>query len=410
MNKIRLKNRHISRKAEFMRLSRIPKRVENCLASYRPKFNKPQADHYRIWCWIIVTIIMCQGAGRLKELVKYMPERLAYWTILRMMRAKYWDEKDLLEVMAGDTLTNLRPPLDRILHLIGDTTRNEKTGKKQPLAYTTKMGKFEPYLFGQSILVMIAHWGKLRIPVAVAVIDPKIKGHQNKLFRQMLKNFKPPAWCKQVIVEADAGFAAKETLRLILKLEWDYVFSLARTWKLADGTYLSNLARHLPRKFYHRVASYKLNGQRRDYWIFRRKAKLNLLGDVTIILSKRHYNDSPKNIKLIVTNLNEASGGEILSYYAKRWSVELTFKELKSGLHLGQMQVTSDPQRVERSILLPVMAYLLLLRLYGNDDTSKQGFSIFKLKERFIDDVVQEHIIHSDQRWLKKVDKYRAAA
>lgn len=393
-----------------MQLRRIPEKVENCLAGYRGYFNKAQAEHYRVWCWILVTIIVCQGAGRLKELVKYMPERLAYWTILRMMRAKYWDEKDLLEVMVSDTLTVLTPPTDGVIHLIGDTTRTEKTGKKQPLAYTTKMGKFEPFLFGQSVLVMIAHWGRLRIPVAVAVIDPKIRGHQNKLFREMLTNFQPPKWCKRIIVEADAGFAAKETLRLIVALKWDYVFALARTWKLADGTHLSNLAKHLPKKFYYRVASYKPNGRRRDYWIFRRSAQLNLLGDVTIILSKRHFNDTPKNIKLIVTNLNETSTREILSYYAMRWGVELTFKELKSALHMGQMQVTKDPQRVERAVILPVMAYLLLLRLYGKDISLNQSFSIFKLKERFIDDVLEKHLFYSDQRWLRKIDKIKAAA
>ncbi len=321
-----------------MQLRRIPERVENCLGSYRSYFNKGQGEHYRVWSWILVTIIVCQGAGRLKELVKYMPQNLAYWTILRMVRAKYWDEKDLFEIMVGDTLAILPPPQDGIIHLIGDTTRNEKTGKKQPLAYVTKMGKFEPFVFGQSVLVMIAHWGRLRIPVAVAVIDPKIRGHQNKLFREMLTHFKPPTWCKRIIVEADAGFAAKETLRLIISLKWDFVFSLARTWKLADGTHLSNLAKHLPKTY--RVASYKPDRRRKDYWIFRRPTQLNILGDVTIIVSKRHFNDKPKNIKLIVTNLNEASSGQILSYYAKRWGVELTFKELKSALHIGQMQLS----------------------------------------------------------------------
>ena len=79
---------------------------------------------------------------------------------------------------------------------------------------------------------------------------------------------------------------------------------------------------------------------------------------------------------------------------------------------MGQMQVTKDPQRVERSVMLPVMAYLLLLRLYGKDDSLKQeqGFSIFKLKERFIDDVFQDHLFRSDQRWLRKFDDFKAAA
>jgi hypothetical protein len=45
------------------------------------------------------------------------------------------------------------------------------------------------------------------------------------LFRQMLRDFVPPAWVRQIIVVADAGFAANETLRLIAKQHYAYVFA-----------------------------------------------------------------------------------------------------------------------------------------------------------------------------------------
>ncbi|MCI0563029.1 MAG: hypothetical protein MN733_31515 [Nitrososphaera sp.] len=109
----------------------------------------------------------------------------------------------------------LPPPRDGVLHLIFDTTRKEKTGEKQPLAFTARMGKFEPYLFGHIVLLPIAQWGCFRIPLSVHVLDPKIRGHQNLLTRELLQKFKPPIWTRQVIIEADAGFAAKKTLQLI---------------------------------------------------------------------------------------------------------------------------------------------------------------------------------------------------
>jgi hypothetical protein len=71
-------------------------------------------------------------------------------------------------------------------------------------------------------------------------------------------------------------------------------------------------------------------------------ATLYNLGDVTIVLSKKRRNDGPKGVKILVTNLTKASAEAILSMYAWRWGVELTIKELKSGLHLGQMQVTKE--------------------------------------------------------------------
>ena len=285
-----------------MRLRSIPRLVSNRLSPYRPSFKCTQAQHFNLWCWLLVALII-SGSGQVKALTRLMPYRLAYWTTLRMIRAKVWDEQALLELMVDDLLYCLPPPKDGVLHLIPDTTRKEKTGEKQPLAYTTKMGKFEPFLFGHSVLLMIAHWGGFRIPVAVRVIDPQIKGHQNILAREMLHNFKPPAWCQQVIVEADAGFAAKKTLQQMMALGFFYVFALPRTWKLSNGTHLRDLARCLPKKFYRRVASYKFDGRRRDYWTFRRSAKLSLLGEVTLVLSKRRFNDPPHKIKLLVTNL-----------------------------------------------------------------------------------------------------------
>jgi hypothetical protein len=84
--------------------------------------------------------------------------------------------------------------------------------------------------------------GALPPPLAARVVDPRIQVHQNKLLPQMLQEFVPPAWARQVIVEADAAFAAKAALRLIQQRGWDYVFGLARTWKLNDGTALRQAA------------------------------------------------------------------------------------------------------------------------------------------------------------------------
>jgi hypothetical protein len=60
-------------------------------------------------------------------------------------------------------------------------------------------------------VLLIASWDKYRIPVKVALTDPEIKGHQNILFRKFLSEFEVTCWVKQVVVEADSGFAANET-------------------------------------------------------------------------------------------------------------------------------------------------------------------------------------------------------
>jgi hypothetical protein len=67
-------------------------------------------------------------------------------------------------------------------------------------------------------------------------------------------------------------------------------------------------------------------------------------------------------VQIIVTTRTEAKAGAMLSIYAWRWGVEVTIKERKSGLPLGQRQVTQDKERVTRAVSLPGLASLLLIR------------------------------------------------
>jgi hypothetical protein len=340
----------------------------------------------------------------------YLPPTLKYWPTMRMIRSGQWDAAAVIEGLATTTLRTLPPPADGVLYLIGDSTVKDKRGRKHPLGHTTRHSEHDPYTFGFEMVLVIASWGRVRVPVALATIDPAIKGHQNLRFRQLLKDFVPPAWVRQVVVVADAGFAANATMRLIAEKRYMYVFAMPRTRKLTNGTHLRDLVQHLPKSCYARRASHKPDGRRRDYWVFLRRATLHNLGDVTIVLSKKRRNDGPKGVKILVTNLTEASAGAILGIYAWRWGVEITIKELKSGLHIGQMQVTHDKERVTRSVALSVLAYLLLVRLYGREEALTQAWSLCKLKERFIGEVAQEAVRRTELKWQRKWKQFKDVA
>jgi hypothetical protein len=92
----------------------------------------------------------------------------------------------------------------------------------------------------------------------------------------------------------------------------------------------------------------------------------------------------------------------ILSHYAVRWGVELAIKKLKGGLHLGRMQVSQDADRVERSIVLPMCAYLSLVHVYGNEEGARKDWSLFQLKQQFTEALMQDQMNRVEQRWLRK--------
>jgi hypothetical protein len=74
-----------------MHLTRIPQRVSNLLAPLASLFPCPQGHHFRVFCWVLVTLIVVEGGATLKALTRLMPRRLAYWTVLRMLRSGSWD-------------------------------------------------------------------------------------------------------------------------------------------------------------------------------------------------------------------------------------------------------------------------------------------------------------------------------
>jgi len=363
-----------------------------------------------IFCWLLVAIIRDPGAGTLKGLCPYLPPHLSYWALIRMLRSGKWDAQVVMTGIAEKVLRSLPPAADGKLYLIGDTTHKPKRGRKHPLGHVTRQSESASYTFGFDMVVLVASWDGFRIPIAIATIDPERKGHQNILFRQMLKAFEPPAWVREVVVVADAGYPANATLQLITDLRGPSVFAMPRTRKFTNGKYVRDFVQYLPKSLYRRRATYKPDGKRQDYWVFLRHAALHQLGDVTIVLSKKRRNYGPKRVKIIVTNLLEASATAILSHYAVRWGVELTIKELKGGLHLGRMQVTEAADRVERSIVLPVCAYLLLVHLYRQEEAPPKAWSLFQLKQRFTEVFMQDQMKRVEQKWGRKWGKIKEVA
>jgi Transposase DDE domain len=192
-----------------------------------------------------------------------------------------------------------------------------------------------------------------------------------------------PAWCKKVVVVADAAYPSRANLQAIQARGWFFVIAFPRTWKLANGQYLRDIVTYLPIHHYRqvRVPLVVPNTHRRVFWTFAKQAQLAHVGDVTVVLSRRRRNESPKHTKLLVTNLPQATAHLTVALYLRRWPVELCIKELKSVVGLGQHQVTKDVARVERSVAVAVMAYLLLLRLRAKQIKPGTSWSAFTLKQ-----------------------------
>jgi hypothetical protein len=367
----------------MIRMTRLPEEVTRLLTPLKPYFSY---RHYLVFCWLLVAHLVCFGKATVQGLARYTPTHVAAWHLRRLLAAGRWRWEQVLQWLVSEALAAFPPPQDGILDLVVDSTLKSKRGKKNPLVKKGRLNEYAPFTFGLQVVIVIAQWDVYRIPLAFRLVKPKESQDyqsENALVRAMLAEVILPAWCKKVVVVADAAYPSRVNLQAIQARGWFLVLAFPRTWKLANGQHLRDLVTHLPIHPYRqvRIPLVVPTAHRRVFWTFAQQAQLAHVGDVTVVLSRRRRNDSPKHTKLLVTNLPQATAHLTVALYLRRWPVELCIKELKSVVGLGQHQVTKDAARVERSVAVAVMAYLLLLRLRAKQIKPGSSWSAFTLKQ-----------------------------
>jgi hypothetical protein len=367
----------------MIQMTRMPEEVTRLLAPLKPSFSY---RHYLVFCWLRVAHLVCFGKATVQGLARYTPRPVAAWHLRRLLAAGRWPWARVLEWLVSEALAAFPPPKDGVLYLVVDSTLKEKRSKKNPLAKKGRLNEYAPFTFGLHVVILMAQWDVYRLPLAFRLVKPKESlGYQseNVLFREMLQAVVLPAWCKKVVVVADAAYPSRANLQAIQARHWFFVIAFPRTWKLANGQHLRDIVTHLPLHHYRqvRVPLVVPSARRRVFWTFAKRAELRQVGDVTVVLSRRRRNESPRHTKLLVTNLPQATAHLTVALYLRRWPVELCIKELKGVVGLGQHQVTKDTARVERSVAVAIMAYLLLLRLRAKQIKPGRSWSAFTLKQ-----------------------------
>ena len=323
----------------------------------------------------------------------------------------------LLWWFAEEAIKSFPEPEDKVAYVITDGSQKDKRGKKNPVAQKGRKSEHHSWFFGIRFVLLMLAWDVYRIPVDFCIVLPKDDPdyeNENKLFRQMLERLEPPDWAEMVIVVGDAAFASTENMKLVKKIDksdrrrrWGFVFAIARTWKMKNDKSLKNLITYTPLSCYRKTWIPRLVvGQRRKtFWIFEKRTSLRHIGDVTLVLSKKGRNVGPKKTKILVTNLPELTARQMVSIYQRRWSIEILFKELKSGMGLGEHQVTKNFDRIEKSFGIAIIAYLLLIRARKSDIKPGQAWSIFQLKNNFTMHLIHNQFMHSMELKINKLRK-----
>ena len=230
----------------------------------------------------------------------------------------------------------------------------------------------------------------------------------------MVEEFVPPSWAKLVIVRGDAAYGSQANMqmgqardRTDTARRWAFVFAIARTWKTGDEKTLKNLVTHLPHQYYQRtrVPREPVGRGRSPFWTYHTRLGLRHVGDVTIVLSKKGRNLGPKQTKILVTNLDELTPSQVVSIYQRRWAVELLHWERKSGLGLGEPQVSGDRNRSEKSLGIAVLVSLFGLRVCHHEIVPGKPWSIVQLQPTLRLRVMMNQVEHRVKVKMGKTHK-----
>jgi hypothetical protein len=374
--------------------------------------------HRLIFCWLIFIQAVHPGRKTLEEMAKWTPAPITAWRFGRLLKAAYWNVHLLVSWLAQDLMATLPAPANGILYLFGDGSHADKRGTKNPVAQKGRISKHHPWFFGLRFVVLMAAWDGYRIPVGFRLILPKRHvdyRSENALFREMVEEFVPPRWAKLVVVGGDAAYGSKANMRMVqdrdkadMARRWGFVFALARTWKTAEDKSLKNLVPHVPHK-YDQCTRVPREGRkgRKTFWTYSPCVCLRHVGDVTVVLSKKGRNLGPQHTKILVTNLAALTPSQVVCIYQKRWAIEIMNWELKSGLGLGEHQVSGDKDRSEKSVGIAVLAYLFVLRVCHHEIVPGKPWSIFQLQHALRLRVMTNQVEHKVK---VKMAKTREAA
>lgn len=178
----------------------------------------------------------------MQGLARYTPTHVAAWHLRRLLAARRWPWALVLAWLVSETLAAFPPPKDGVLYLVVDSTLKGKRTKQNPLIKKSRLNEYAPYTFGLHVVILIAQWDVYRVPLAFRLVKPKgSAGYQsaNVLFREMLREVVLPAWCKKVVVVADAAYPSRANLQAIQARGWFFVIAFPRTWKLANTSAIS---------------------------------------------------------------------------------------------------------------------------------------------------------------------------
>jgi len=160
-----------------------------------------------------------------------------------------------------------------------------------------------------------------------------------------------------VYVLFDSWYASNKLLKFCRRQGW-HVICAIKSNRTLDGIKLSQWNQRLKHQPYTRVNPTATDQRKRPYLVRARRGRLkNVPFEVCVLISKRHRGD--KRPKYFLCTDLSLSPQQILTFYQKRWPIEVDNYYVKQLLGLGDFRVQSY-EAIEKWFAIIFLAYTFL--------------------------------------------------
>ena len=338
------------------------------LIVFRKCFSKPQWTHFKTYLHGL--LLGGKGEKNIQDIASNVLDGKHQSSLNRFLTKRKWSIKKLNALRLKENLHNRKGgvlALDDVLiekfgsliegvgylkdHCSGETVLSHDMVSTFYRNGKQRIPLYSQLYFKNDVADQLDIWFKTKIQIAV------------DLLRLSLVQVDPEA------VVFDSWYMAKEIL--------DFLSARGLTWVskaksnrliLVDEKWVSLkwYAKHLSKKSFTRIN--KIVDEKRYKWFFETTVTMKNVGDVKLVVLRTRKNS--KSFSFLASNNVKLNGLEVLTYYKKRWSIEVFHRDCKQHLGIGEYQARKL-DAVVIHLHLVFLAYTLLKNAWSNPPLQK---------------------------------------
>ena len=338
------------------------------LTVFRKCFSKPQWTHFKTYLHGL--LLGGKGEKNIQDIASNVLDGKHQSSLNRFLTKRKWSIKKLNALRLKENLHNRKGgvlALDDVLiekfgsliegvgylkdHCSGEMVLSHDIVSTFYRNGMQRVPLYSQLYFKDDVANQLDIWFKTKIQIAV------------DLLRLSLSQVTPE------VVVFDAWYMAKDIL--------DFLSARGLTWVskaksnrliLVDEKWvpLKRYAKHLSKKRFARID--KVVDEKRYKWFFETTVNMKNVGDVKLVVLRTRKNS--KSFSFLASNNIKLNGMEVLTYYKKRWSIEVFHRDCKQHLGIGEYQARKL-DAVVIHLHLVFLAYTLLKNAWSNPPLQK---------------------------------------